>query len=159
VRHYERALDLAHRALELHSDSALGLYALGLVSSQSGSYDRAIEAYVRLLAITNRASVVLGMLGCAYACAGRISEATLLLNELVDRASRQFVDPLPLALIYVALGDRENLEQQLNHIVEQHGTFANVEQILGVYLDPLADERRFQDLFTRLHLPERKPSM
>jgi len=120
-------------------------------------YDRAIETYVRLAAISNRASVALGLLGCAYALAGRTNDATLLLNEIKERSSRQFVDPLSLALIYAGLDDRSNLERQLKLILEQHGTFANVEQLLGLYIDKLADEKRFQDLFHRLNLPERKP--
>jgi serine/threonine-protein kinase len=154
ARRYERATDLAERALDLQPDFALALYAIGLVLCQVGQYDRAIDVYLRLASVTSRAAAAIGMLGSAYALAGRKSEAELLLNELQDRSSRQFVDPLGPALIYASLGDGDNLERQLNLILEQRG-YTNV-HILGPCLDQVPDEPRFRDLLNRLGLPKRQ---
>jgi serine/threonine protein kinase/tetratricopeptide (TPR) repeat protein len=154
-RRYDAAVDLAERALSLHPEFALGLYALGVVEGQLGRYDRSIDALSRLLAATSRASVVIGMLGYAYALAGRTHEAQLLLDELRDRAVRQYVDPIAASLVYVGLGDLDNVERQLKLTIDVHAAFPNVEHLLGERLDGLATEARFRDLFRRLRLAPR----
>lgn len=153
-RRYEYAIDLAQRALGIQPDFALGLYALGLGSCLLGQYDRAIEAFSKLVSITNRASVVVGMLGSAYALAGRTGDARILLDELMDRTAFQYVDPIGVALIYIGLGDLEGVERQLGAVLEQHGAFANVQHILRPLLGESANQPRFQNLFQQLRLPQ-----
>ena len=154
-RRFDTAVELAERALELHSDFALGLYALGVVHGQMGQYEKSIEALGRLLSITSRASVVIGMLGYAYAQAGRVPDAQLLLDELLDRSVRQYVDPIGVLLIYVGLEDLDAVERQLELILEVHAAFPNVEHLLAGRLDRLAAEPRFRELFRRLRLTPR----
>ena len=154
-RRYDAAVDLAERALSLHPEFALGLYALGVVEGQLGRYDRSIDAFSRLLAVTSRASVVIGMLGYGYALAGRTHEAQLLLDELRDRAVRQYVDPIGALLVYVGLGDLDSVERLLKLTIDLHAAFPNVEQLLGEKLDRLATESRFRDLFRQLRLAQR----
>jgi serine/threonine-protein kinase len=152
-RRYDRAVELARRALELYPGFAIALYALGVASSQTGDCDGAVEACSRLVEITNRASVAIGMLGNAYATAGRTSEARLLLDELAERSSRQYVDPLCPILTYAGLRDWDNVADQLEALIRVRGPFANVACLLSPYLGELAVQPRFQRLFRRLRLP------
>ena len=154
-RRYDAAGDLAERALSLHPEFALGLYALGVVEGQLGRYDRSIDALSRLLAVTSRAWVVIGMLGYAYALAGRTHEAQLLLDELRDRAARQYVVSIGALLVYVGLGDLDSVERLLKLTIDVHAAFPNAEQLLGEKLDRLATESRFRDLFRQLRLAPR----
>ena len=155
ARQDERALELAEQALSVQPDFAQGLFALGLVSCRLGQYDQSINCFNRLVSITDRSAMAVGMLGSTYALAGQTTEAELLLNELRRRSSHLYVDPVCEALIYFGLGDLNNFELQLKALIEQHGAHANVENLLGPYLDSLANQPQFHTLFQELCLSSR----
>ncbi len=152
-RRYDRSVELARQALEMYPGFAIALYALGLASCQIGDHDGGVEACSRLVEITNRGSIAVGMLGYAYAAAGRTSEAKLLLDELAERGSRQYVDPMCPMLIYSGLKDWDNVADQLEALIQVSGPFANVACLISPCLEELAAQPRFQRLFHRLRLP------
>ena len=66
---YPEALGFGRRALELHSDFAVGLYALGLTYCRTGQFDEACDAFERLLPWSNRATYFVGWGALAHALA------------------------------------------------------------------------------------------
>jgi Flp pilus assembly protein TadD len=134
-RRYDRAVELARQALEMYPGFAIGLYGLGLASCQTGDYDGGVEACSRLVEITNRGSIAVGMLGHAYAAAGRTRDAKLLLDELVERGSRQYVDPLCPMLIYSGHKDWDNVADQLEALIQVSGPFPNVAFLISPCLE------------------------
>ena len=151
-RRYDRAVDLAQRALDLHPGFALGLYALGLALCQQGQFDRGIEACNRLVEITNRASVPAGMLGYAYAAAGRRSEALLLLDELNERAGRQYVDPIGVVLIHAGLRDWDRVAVALERLTNMPGSFTALRILIAPSLEVMRGDPRFDALVGGVYL-------
>src|SRR5262249_31540052 len=91
---YDEAIPYCERALELQPDFALALQALTIVECERGNFARALDAASRLVSLSNRAPIFLGLLGRACAAAGRRSEALDVLNELQARRSREYVLPV-----------------------------------------------------------------
>jgi tetratricopeptide (TPR) repeat protein len=152
-RRYDRSVELARQALEMYPGFAIALYGLGLASCQTGDHDGGVEACSRLVEITNRASVAVGMLGHCYAAAGRPGDAKLLLDELTERGARQYVDPLCPMLIYSGLKDWDNVADQFEALIRVSGPAPNVAFLISPCLEELAAQPRFQRLFRRLRLP------
>jgi TolB-like protein/Tfp pilus assembly protein PilF len=96
---------MAHHALELQPGYLLGLWAHGMALCVLGRNEEAIEALERAVT-ASRAPLFVGLLGLAYARAGRLDETARLLHELEDRSNRgEYVPTRALLHIYVGQGD------------------------------------------------------
>jgi tetratricopeptide (TPR) repeat protein len=158
ARRYEKAIELAERALELSSDLILALWAIGVASTWLGLYARSRESFERALSVTKRAPIFLGFLGFSHAKAGNKTDALRLLHEVIDRQSRQHIDPVVTLLIYVGLDDRDKVYRQMELVLEDRSNFPNIEMLFAPALDVYAAEPRFQELFRRLRLAPRTSS-
>jgi serine/threonine-protein kinase len=91
----------------------------------------------------------LGVLGYALAKAGRTDEARVILEELLAASKARYVAPYSVALIYNALGDRE---ETLNWL--ERGYEARDHKLNLLKVDPkwnnLHGEARFDDLVRRI---------
>lgn len=155
ARRYEDALRLGQRALELHPDFALALISSGLAYSRLGQHDRSIPLLEKNVSQSRRTPWFVGHLGLGYAVAGNTDVALTLLDELRARSTREYVTPLAPLAIQVGLGNRQDIHAALSRCVEQGHNGASVEAVLGPYLDDLAGDLRFAELFRRLHLVPR----
>jgi adenylate cyclase len=88
-------------------------------------------------------------LAVTYARMGRTSDARRILDELIDRSRRQYVSGETIALIYLALGDREETFRWLKLACDEHAaafyTFAFFPDYRPLHADP-----RFADLVRRI---------
>ena len=86
----------------------------------------AVEAATKYLALTgSRPSLGLGLLGVAHAANGQRAEAEALLQELLDRSSREPVAAQGIAILYDALGDRTRALDWLDRAISQHDPLHN----------------------------------
>jgi serine/threonine-protein kinase len=152
---YEDAIRLGERALELHPDFALALWILGLAQSRLGRHDRAIALLEKAVSVSARAPFFVGLLGLGLAAAGRIHDARALLDELRTRSAHEYVIPVALLAIQVGLGHRDDIYAALVACVDQKYFGFIIGLIFGHYLDDLASEPRFAEVFCRLHLAAR----
>ena len=76
-------------------------------------------------------SWVVGALGHAYAAAGNTAEPLRVLEELLDRAERETIDFLSLAVIYAGLGDIENTLLSLGKSRDARGMVALFTKPMG----------------------------
>ena len=155
ARRYEKAIELAERALELSSDLVLALWVVGVASCWLGLHARSLEVFERALSVTRRAPIFLGFLGFSLAKAGNTTEAQRLLHEVIDRQSRQHIDPIVSLLIYVGLDDRDKVYEQMELVCRDRSNFPNIEMLFAPALDVYAADPRFQELFQRLRLAPR----
>jgi hypothetical protein len=118
-------------------------------------YVRSLEVFERALSVTNRATIFLGFLGFSHAKAGHKTEAQRLLHEVIDRQSRQHIDPIVSLLIYVGLDDRDKVYEQMELASKDRSNCPNIEMLFAPALDVYAAEARFQELFRRLRLVSR----
>jgi tetratricopeptide (TPR) repeat protein len=101
----EEAERASRQALELQPDYLYGLWNLGVALCSLGQHDEAIQTLERAAAIS-RSPMFVGLLGLAYARAGRRDDATRLIEELEDRGSRgEYVPAFALLTILIGLGD------------------------------------------------------
>ena len=96
--------------------------------------------------------LVLSELGYDYAASGRKIEARKILAEMkAQTAAGEFLDPYPLAFVYVGLGENDEAIKSLQEAYQARSTWMpwiNVEP----KFDALRSDSRFQDLIRRLQL-------
>jgi serine/threonine protein kinase/tetratricopeptide (TPR) repeat protein len=110
---FEAAEQAAKQALELQTDYLFGLWVRGLALCGLGHNEEAIESLERA-ATLSRAPIFVGVLGLGYARAGRADDASRLLHELDDRASRgEYVPAFARLAIHVGQGDVEAMRRTL----------------------------------------------
>ena len=104
------------------------------------------------IVLSGRRTLMLSVLGNAYAAAGRLSEAGSILEELHELSRQQEVPAFYFAIVYVALGEKERTIEALQQAyAERFGllVFLKVEPMW----DPLRSDPRFQDLVRRMNFP------
>jgi serine/threonine protein kinase len=103
------------------------------------------------LDLSGGSAVFVSQLGVAYALAGRRDDAIKILNELKARSKREFVAADCFALIYAALGDKEQAFAWLEKAYQERSDI-----IVGMRtaraFDPLRSDPRFNDLLRRVGL-------
>lgn len=91
-----------------------------------------------------------GLLGYAYGKAGNVAAARRVLRELNATASRgEYVPPVDIAVIHIALGKHEQALDALERVVDDHGARIF---IVDPIFDPLRAEPRFMQIVERLGL-------
>ncbi len=86
----------------------------------------------------------------AYAASGKRGEAVKLLNDLKKRSSPVSSHASEIAVMYAALGDRD---QAMNWLEKGYHERFNPGVLLRPGFDPLRSDPRFQDLVRRIGLP------
>jgi TolB-like protein/tetratricopeptide (TPR) repeat protein/predicted Ser/Thr protein kinase len=156
-RRYDEAVRLAERSLELHPDFALGLWTLGLACCRMGQFERATAVLLRVMVLSNRAPIFVGLLGLTYGRAGRRAEAMALVEELEKRSATEYVTPTALLMIQVGLRDREKVCDAMQACADLGCAGSIVEGLVGPFLDEWASDPRFAELARALRLAERPP--
>jgi DNA-binding winged helix-turn-helix (wHTH) protein/TolB-like protein/Flp pilus assembly protein TadD len=107
ARQYDETSKYCRRAIELDPDNIAALLLLGEAAEQQGHYAEAAVQYERVKELTGATGDVLAAFGHLYAVSGRRAEAQRVLEELRVREHRQHGHAYDIALIYAALGRKE----------------------------------------------------
>jgi TolB-like protein len=117
-----------------------------------GDWPAAAAIYEKAQKQTQSASSGLAV---TYAKMGRTDDARKILNELIDKSRRQYVSGETIALIYSALGDREEALRWLKVACDEHSapfyTFACSPDYRPLHSDP-----RFAELVRRIGVDPNK---
>jgi hypothetical protein len=89
----------------------------------------------------------------AYALAGNKAEAQGILQTLLVCGKKSYASPFDIALIYVALGDKETAFSWLDKAVEDRSTWL-VYSKWEPRLDPLRNDKGLADVIHRVGLPQ-----
>ena len=118
-KRFEDGLSYASQAVSLQPDYLFGHWIKGLSECYLGRELEAIETLEHVSSIS-RAPIFIGLLGAAYARAGRSEDAKRLLCELEERSSRgEFVPAFAPLTIYVDLGDIPAVRQALSQAIAE----------------------------------------
>jgi tetratricopeptide (TPR) repeat protein len=151
MQRYDDAIAEAEKAVALDRDFPLVYADLGLALVQKGLCDKAIGELNAALARSYQHPRVRGMLGYAYAVAGRKVEAQKVLGELKTQAMKQFGFAMPLAHIYAALGEKDQAFAWLQKAADERDS-----AVIWIKVDPTLDnlrtDRRFAGLLEQMRL-------
>jgi serine/threonine-protein kinase len=143
---YDTAATRLQTILKADSTDVLSKWAMALVAEQRGNPDTAIAILEPITgASLNRKTA----LGHAYALARKTAMARGVLRELHQRAAQSYVPAYDFALLYVALGQRDEALRYLERAYTERSTV-----LAYVMIDPrlasLREEPRFIALTKRL---------
>jgi TolB-like protein/Tfp pilus assembly protein PilF len=153
ARRYDDAVREGTETLEMDSAYTPLFYNLGLALEQQGAYGRALNALARVtLGASKPSATVLGAIGYTQARAGQRRAALKSLRLLEALSADEYVSPYVMALLHLALGDKDRAFQLLSKACEEYSSFT---PFLGVdpRLEELRVDERFQELLARLNLP------
>ena len=148
-RDYQQAIVHLKETLEINSYFPLAHLDLGLVYAQLGRYNEASQEFEQALAIAPNCTICRGVKGYNYALAGRIDEAEDILEDLLDLSETRYVPGFYLAVVYGALGQKEEALRWMEKAYEQRSDYiiyAGIEPSL----DPIRGEPRFKELLDRI---------
>ena len=114
-------------------------------------YPEAVDRADHAVEYFDRVPRLLAAQAEAYAAAGRISEVEKILEELEAAAEKKYVDPVLLALVHVALDNRDAAFELLERAYEIRSPWLPVMSV-DPKVDPLRDDPRFDDLMRRIGL-------
>jgi serine/threonine-protein kinase len=148
---FEAALENLRRALTMDPTAEETHRLLALVYLQQGRHDDAAAAFRE--AIENSGNPLLATSGLGHVAArrGRMEEARKVLNDLQERARSQYVSPVAMVGLHVALGDFDSAFEGLERAhAERRGWLAYLR--IEPMLEPLHGDARFQRLLERMRL-------
>jgi serine/threonine-protein kinase len=150
ARRYDDAILAAQRAVEISPTYAFGYDRLGRAYTEKGMYEQAIAALE--MAVQSGNVNHKGPLGRAYALAGRRSEARRILDELLTVYRVSHTNPVQIAMIYTALGERNEAVRWLEEGHRVHDGNMVLLKVLPAW-DSLRGDPHFKDLLQRMNFP------
>jgi tetratricopeptide (TPR) repeat protein len=151
ARKYDLAIVQFQKALELHPNDSTLLYHLGWAYVYSHAYDKGVEAIGKSLALEGGEPQLSPDLAYIDALIGKKDETRRILGRLLDLAKRYSVSPGYIAMVYIALDQREQAFIWLEKAYRQHSAM-----MAWLKVDPRFDgirsELRFQELMQHVGL-------
>ena len=152
ARKYDLAIGQSRKVMELDKNFFETPLIMGLAYGQQGKYPEAIAQLVKARNLPDDFAPVTSQLAYIYAISGQRTEAQELLSELQERATREFVDPYHIAVIYLGLGDQDETFAWLNKAYEERSYW-----LLWLRVEPkfdgLRSDPRYQELVRRMNFP------
>jgi TolB-like protein/uncharacterized protein HemY len=149
ARQYDQAIEALRKTLELDKNYPFAHVLLGNVYAAKGMSGEAITAYRDAINLGFDTPSTQIFLGAAYAQSGENDKAKAILKQL--QTSHDNVSPAQLAMLFVALGEREEAFALLNKAYEAHDLQLQYLRVSPGY-DSLRSDSRFQDLLRRIGL-------
>jgi len=150
ARRYDLAIAQFQKALDLHPDDSSSQYQLGWAYVYSGAYDKGIEAIRKSQAADVDPSLSPD-LACIDSMLGKRDETRQILNRLLTLAKDNPVSPGMIALVYIALDEREQALTWLEKAYQQHSTMMTWLKV-DPRFDRIRGEPKFQNLMRRVGL-------
>jgi TolB-like protein/Tfp pilus assembly protein PilF len=148
----DAAAEQARKAIGLDTRFAPAHGVAGRAWIEKGTPAEAIAEFQKALDLSEGNSNELAALGYGYAAAGRRAEAQKVLDELHERSKQTYVQPVWLAVIYGALGDKDQAFQWLDQGYQDRSGWLAYLKVDPVFR-PLQGDARFTDLTRRVGLP------
>jgi len=151
ARRYDEAIEMLKATLELDRNFAFAHLYLGYNFAAKREFTEAVSAYQEAIRLGQDTPSNQIYLGAAYAGEGERTRAQTILKQLLN--GENYVSPGELAVLYVALDERQQAFASLERAYENHDLQL---QYLGVdpAFDPLRDDSRFQDLLRGVGFPQ-----
>jgi adenylate cyclase len=147
----EEALDEARRSVQDAPGSPRCHSILGWTLVFRGEKAAGIAFLEQAVAISPGATLFLSQLGQAYALTGDVKRARLILQQLHDWSTREFVSPYHFAYVHAGLGEADTAIDYLERAFERRS--GAIHGIKGSFLfNNLRTHPRFVSLLRRMNL-------
>ena len=153
ARNFDQAIQQQHKTLELDPNYFFGYLRRGQAYAQKGMFTEAIDDLTKARDLSGNWPSAVAELSCAYALAGQKSKAQAMLNVLIKRAQREYIDPYMIALVHTTLGDHEAAFEWLGKAYEARSPWMGWLKAEPKF-DPLRSDPRFGTLLRQVGLPE-----
>jgi len=151
ARDYDRAIEHGQKALQLNPDYYRTHFWLARVYAQKGLYGEAIAESQKVLQAMPDSTVGLTELAYSLAGGGRQPEARKILQRLKEKSKREFVPAYNLAVIHVALNEKDAALYYLQKAYQERD-WAMMVLAVEPRLDPLRSNSSFQELLGKCRL-------
>jgi tetratricopeptide (TPR) repeat protein len=149
ARRYDETVAQLRKTIEMDPNYYYAHVNLGQTLAGKRAFDEAIVEYQKARAL-NDDPFVLGLLGYAYASLGNRTEALKLLDQLKEISKERYVSLYTFAIVYVALGDKEEALRWLERCYQDRAG-ADIGWIRAdSLLDPLRGDPRFEALAEKI---------
>jgi serine/threonine-protein kinase len=152
ARRYDQAKYHLERAIAMNPEAEENYRVMGLILSYAGDHKEAERVLREGLELSGTGTYTRVTLALALSRAGHIDYAKETLVVLEEKAKHDYVSPVELATLHIALGDNAKaIDWAEVAYTERRGWMAylNVHPVL----DPLRDETRFRALVRKMGLP------
>ena len=146
----DEGIEQLHKTLEMDQGFIVAHHRLALCYERKGMYTDAIAEYQKIDSLGSRPLALSG-LAQAYAMAGKRNEAQKALAKLQEISKQQYVGPSSFALIYAALGDKDQAFVWLEKSLDEHD-LVMARLNVDARFDPLRSDARFATLVQRAGL-------
>jgi TolB-like protein/DNA-binding winged helix-turn-helix (wHTH) protein/Tfp pilus assembly protein PilF len=151
ARRYDEAIEQLRAVIAMDPNHYQAYWVLGHTYAANKQFAEAVAAAEKAVELSERAPGALGILGLAYGLAGRETDATKILVELLELSRTRYVTPAAFVNVYVGLGDKEQTFVWLEKAYEERSNFIAYLKVFPI-LDPVRSDRRFTDLVGRVGL-------
>jgi TolB-like protein/DNA-binding winged helix-turn-helix (wHTH) protein/Tfp pilus assembly protein PilF len=152
ARQYDRSIAQLRDALEMDPSYEWAHLILGQAYEQKGEFSMALIELRKATELSHNSPLMVSALAHANALSGNPDEAQKLLAQLLARSKKQYVSPFYIAIVYVALGEKDLAMNWLEKAFLDRSNglvFLKVEP----ELDPLRADPRFIALQQKLNFP------
>jgi serine/threonine protein kinase/Tfp pilus assembly protein PilF len=150
ARRHDEAIDALKQSLVMDPASSVPYLFFGYNYAAKGLFAEAVAAYLEAIRLGDDSASAQIYLGAAYAHSGDRARAQAILKRL--QTSGSYVSPGELAILYAALGQREQAFTSLEKAFDRRDV-----QLVYLGTDPAFDDLRhdprFEDLIRRVGLP------
>jgi tetratricopeptide (TPR) repeat protein len=152
ARQYAQAIEQCQKTLAMDGAFVAAHVYLGRAYLQKASSSEAVAEFQKALQLSDGDTNELAAVGLALAASNQPAEARKILDQLKERSQQTYVQPMWLATIYIALGDKDQAFDWIQKAYEDRSAW-----LVYLKVDPLFDslrqDTRFTDLMRRVGLP------
>ncbi len=151
ARRYDQAIEQLRNTIDLASDFWPAHDLLGFAYEANGRLPEAIGEFQKARQIAGTIAEPLASLGRAYALEGQVAEARKVLAELRELTKNNYVPPYNFAVIYAALGDKDQAMASLQKAFDERSWYVT-DLAVDPKVDNLRSDPRFANLLRRMNL-------
>jgi len=152
ARQYSQAIDAVQKTLEMDPSFSLTHATLGRVYLQKSMYEEALAEFQKereLLGVWDQQ--LESWLGITYAKMGKGGDAQKVLDDLIKRSKQAYLSPCCIALVYFALGEKDQGFKWLNKAYQEHSSCL-IEIKVDPGFDSVRSDPRFKALLKKIGL-------
>ena len=151
ARQYPQAIEQCQKTLAMDGGFLAAHVFLGRAYLQKAAYAEGVAEFRKALQLSDGDTNELAALGLALASSHQEAEARKIVDQLKERSQQTYVQPMWVAVIYLALGNKDQAFDWIQKAYDDRSAW-----LVYLKVDPLFDgvrqDARFTDLLRRIGL-------